>query len=116
MLRKNYGQAFVNMGGAQTADAVAAWWSAEVSFMDPRSAVGVVYGIDAADDPDAFHERYQEMARETTAYDVARVYGVHDVIDPVDTRSFIVNALKVNALRRTNGVGEHLLSNWPTSY
>lgn len=116
MLRKNYGQAFVNMGGAQTADAVAAWWSAEVSFMDPRSAVGVVYGIDPDEQPDEYQARYEEMAKETTAYDVARVYGVHDVIDPVDTRAFIVDALEVNALRRTNGVGEHLLQNWPTSY
>lgn len=116
MMRKNYGQAFVNMGGSETADAVAAWWTAEVSFMDPRSAVGVVYGIDADSDPETFQARYTEMARESTAYDIARVYGVHDVIDPVDTRDFILHALRSNFRHRTNGVGEHLLSNWPTSY
>jgi acetyl-CoA carboxylase carboxyltransferase component len=116
MTRKNYGQAFVNMGGAETADASAAWWTAEVSFMDPRSAVGIVHGITPDDNPDEYRARFQEMARDTTGYDIARVYGVHEVIDPLDTRQYIVDALKANYLHRTNGVGEHLLSNWPTSY
>lgn len=116
MMRKNYGQAYVNMGGAFTADATAAWWSAEVSFMDPRSAVSVVHGIEPDDDPERYDRHLREMARESTAYDVARVYGVQDVIAPADTRSFIRTALRDNALARTAGVGEHLLSNWPTSY
>jgi acetyl-CoA carboxylase carboxyltransferase component len=116
MLRKNYGQAYVNMGGAFTADATAAWWSAEVSFMDPRSAVAVVYGIEPDQDPELYERRLREMARASTAYDVARVYGVDDVISPVDTRSFILGALRDNHLARTGGVGEHLLSSWPTSY
>ncbi len=88
MMRKNYGQAYANMGGGFTADATAAWWSAEVSFMDPRSAVGVVYGVTQEDDPELYERRLAEMARESTAYDVARVYGVQDVIDPADTRAF----------------------------
>lgn len=116
MMRKNYGQAYVNMGGAFTADATAAWWSAEVSFMDPRSAVSVVHGIEPETDPIEYERRLAEMSKESTAYDVARVYGVQDVIDPADTRWFIMTALRDNALSRTHGVGEHLLSNWPTSY
>lgn len=116
MLRKNYGQAYVNMGGAGTADASAAWWSAEVSFMDPRSAVGVVHGITEEEHPEEYARRLDEMARDSTGYDVARVYGVHDVIDPADTRDYIVRSLRDNHLARTNGVGEHLLSGWPTSF
>ncbi|MDN5805087.1 MAG: acyl-CoA carboxylase subunit beta, partial [Microlunatus sp.] len=116
MMRKNYGQAYVNMGGAGTADATAAWWSAEVSFMDPRSAVGVVYGLDPESDPEEYELRLAEMSKESTGYDVARVYGVQDVIDPADSRQFIITALRDNALTRTNGVGEHLLSSWPTSF
>lgn len=116
MIRKNYGQAYVNMGGAFTADATAAWWSAEVSFMDPRSAVGVVHGIGPDDDPAEFERRLAEMSKDTTAYDVARVYGVQDVIDPADTRSYLLGALADNALTRTGGVGEHLMSCWPTSF
>jgi len=116
MLRKNYGQAYVNMGGAWTADATAAWWSAEVSFMDPRSAVSVVHGIEPEDDPELYAEKLAEMARDTTAYDVARVYGVQDVIDPVDTREYLIRTLADNDLARTGGVGEHLLRNWPSSF
>jgi acetyl-CoA carboxylase carboxyltransferase component len=116
MLRKNYGQAYVNMGGAFTADASAAWWTAEVSFMDPRSAVSVVYGISPESDPALYEQRLNEMAKDSTAYDVARVYGVQDVIDPADTRAYLLNALAANHLARTDGVGEHLLSTWPTSY
>lgn len=116
MMRKNYGQAYVNMGGSFTADASAAWWSAEVSFMDPRSAVAVVYGVTEEDDPEEYARRLDEMARESTGYDVARVFGVHDVIDPVDTRSYIMQALRDTYLARTAGVGEHLLSGWPTSF
>lgn len=116
ILRKDYGQAFVNMGGGFIADAAAAWWSAEVSFMDPRSAVSVVHGIEPAEDPELFEEKLTEMTRDATAYDVARVYGVQDVIDPVDTRAYLIRALADHHLNRTAGVGEHLLSNWPTSY
>lgn len=116
MIRKNYGQAYVNMGGAHTADSTAAWWSAEVSFMDPRSAVSVVHGLDPEREPELYAERLAEMSRDTTAYDVARVYGVQEVIDPVDTRAYLIRALEDNHLSRTAGVGEHLLSTWPTSF
>jgi hypothetical protein len=44
------------------------------------------------------------------------VYGVQDVIDPVDTRAYLLNALADNDLARSHGVGEHLLSTWPTSF
>ena len=44
IIRKNYGQAYINMGGNKNADDVAAWITAEVSFMDPAFAVNVVYG------------------------------------------------------------------------
>ena len=40
---KNYGQAYINMGGGKNAAEVAAWPTAEVSFMDPAYAVNVVH-------------------------------------------------------------------------
>lgn len=116
MIRKNYGQAYFNMGGGFTTDAMAAWWTAEISFMDPRSAVGVVHGIDSEKDPDDFERRLNEMARDSTGYDAARVFGVQEVINPADTRRFLIDSLYDHQLRRSNGVGEHLLSSWPTSW
>lgn len=115
-MRKNYGQAFINMGGGGTADATAGWWSTEVSFMDPSSAVSVVHGVDPDEDPELYAEKFAEMAKGTTAYDVAGVYGFEQVIDPADTRDFITNALTDQYRARTNGIGEHNLSMWPTGY
>ena len=45
ILRKSYGQAYLNMGGGRNSDEVAAWPTAEVSFMDPTFAVRVVHGL-----------------------------------------------------------------------
>lgn len=116
LLRKSYGQAYVNMGAANTADAVAAWWTASISFMAPSSAVRVVHGITPHDDPEAFERHLQDMSRGNSAYDLASVYGAHDVIDPRETRRYLIDTLSVYQKRRANGLGEHLLSNWPTSY
>ena len=115
-MRKNYGQALINMGGGGTADATAGWWSSEVSFMDPTSAVSVVHGIDKETDPEMYELRLAEMNKGTTAYDVAQVFGFEQVIDPSETREFILGALKDHYRARTNGVGEHLLRTWPTSF
>ena len=117
IMRKSYGRGFINMGAGGTVEEVAAWWSADVSFMDPRSAVSIVHGIDEDDDPEAFNERVEEMrALGGNAYDLAAVYGVKDVIDPRETRAYLIDMLKVHRSRLTNGIGEHLLGNWPTSF
>ena len=115
-MRKNYGQAFINMGGGGTADATAGWWSTEVSFMDPTSAVSVVHGVDPQENPEEYALRLAEMNKGTTAYDVGRVFGFEQVIDPAETRDFILGALSDQFNARTGGISEHNLSLWPTSY
>ena len=116
ILRKSYGQAFVNMGAANTADTVATWFTADVSFMDPRSAVRVVHGKTREEGPEEYDRNLAAMARENSGYDLASVYGAQDVIDPRETRGFILDSLNTYTRRRSGGVGEHLLSNWPTSF
>lgn len=116
IMRKSYGQAFVNMGAANTADAVAAWWTANISFMDPRSGVQVVHGVAPDDDPERYERLLAEMDRDNTAYDLASVYGAQDVIDPRETRGWLIDTLEIYRRRRRGGIGEHLLANWPTSY
>ena len=116
ILRKSYGRGFINMGAANTADDIAAWWTAEVSFMDPRSAVSVVHGIDEKDDPARFQALLAEMARDSSAYGLASVFGVKDVIDPRETRAWLIDMLDIHCARLTGGVGEHRLESWPTSY
>ena len=116
ILRKSYGRGFINMGGAGIADEIAAWWTAEVSFMNPRTAVTVVHGVKEADDPGRFADLLKDMARNGGAYDLAAVYGVKEVLDPRETREYLKETLDIQTSRLTHGVGQHRLANWPTSY
>jgi methylmalonyl-CoA decarboxylase subunit alpha len=116
IMRKSYGRGFINMGAANTVEEIAAWWCAEVSFMDPRSAMAVVHGIEEEDDPERYQELLKEMARDGGAYDLAAVYGVKEVLDPRETRSYLIDMLDIHRSRLSNGIGEHKLEAWPTSY
>jgi acetyl-CoA carboxylase carboxyltransferase component len=112
ILRKSYGRGFINMGAANTVEEIAAWFS----FMDPRSAVAVVHGVEEADDPERYAELLKEMARDGGAYDLAAVYGVKEVLDPRETRAYLIDMLDIHRSRLTNGIGEHKLEAWPTSF
>lgn len=116
ILRKSYGRGFINMGGAGIADEIAAWWTTEVSFMNPRTAVHVVHGVREEDDPQRFAQLLAEMARHGSAYDLAAVFGVKEVLDPRETREYLKEMLDTHTLRLSGGVGQHRLANWPTSY
>ncbi|MCB0220812.1 MAG: methylmalonyl-CoA carboxyltransferase, partial [Chrysiogenetes bacterium] len=50
ILRKSYGQAYINMGGGRS-DEMAAWPGAEIGFMEPGTGVNVVFGVRKEDDP-----------------------------------------------------------------
>lgn len=116
VMRKSYGQAVLNMGGGGNADEVVCWFSAEVNFMDPRSAVPIVHGVTEADDPERFPQLLAEMTRGTSAYDAAAVNAAQVVIHPAETRATLTRLLEIHALRMSEGVGEHLMRTWPTSY
>jgi len=116
ILRKSYGQAFINMGGGRNTDELACWPSADLGFMDPRASVNVLYGVKQEDDPEKFKQLVAEVERDTTPWELARLYEAQHVIDPRDTRDFLIRMLQVHRKRLKHGVGEHRLSNWPTSY
>lgn len=114
--RKNYGQAWLNMGGGKNSDEFASWWLGETSFMDPASAVGVVFGVDREAEPERYEELLDEMVEDTSAYESASVYGVKDVIDPRETRDYLKTMLDIHDLHLTRGVGQHLMCSWPTTF
>jgi len=116
ILRKSYGQAFINMGGGRNTDELACWPSADLGFMDTRASVNVLFGVKEQDDPERFKQLVAEVERDTTPWELARLYEAQHVIDPRDTRAFLIRMLQVHRKRLKNGVGEHRLSNWPTSY
>ncbi len=116
VMRKTYGQALLNMGGAGNADEVAAWITAEVSFMEPEYGAVIAYGVDRDRDPEVFREAVAKMSKGTSAYDLAACYGAQEVIDPRDTRRYLRDVLRVHSLAPTQGVGQHLMRTWPTSF
>ena len=116
ILRKSYGQAYINMAGGKGADEVALWPTADLGFMDPAVSVNVLHGVKREDDPARFKELVEEVQRDTSAWALAELYEAQTVIDPRETRDYLIRTLDVHRLRLKNGVGEHLLRNWPTSY
>ena len=116
IMRKSYGQAYINMAGGRNADEVVCWPTADLGFMDPAVSVNVLHGVKQEDDPERFAKLKAEVERDTAAWGLAELYEAQDVIDPRDTRDYLIRTLEVHRPRMKNGVGEHLLRNWPTSY
>lgn len=114
ILRKSYGQAYLNMGGGRNSDEVAAWPTAEVSFMDPTFAVKVVQGMDPG--TLGFDEARADMDRASSVWDLASVYAAQSVIQPQETRAYLIRMLEVHRMRSGNGVGQQLMRAWPTSF
>ena len=116
IMRKSYGQAYINMAGGKGADEVALWPTADLGFMDPAVSVNVLHGVKQEDDPERFKQLVAEVQRDTSAWALAELYEAQTVIDPRDTRDYLIRTLEVHRMRLKNGVGEHHLRNWPTSY
>jgi acetyl-CoA carboxylase carboxyltransferase component len=114
LVRKSYGQAYINMGGGRNSDEFLAWPSAEVSFMDPSSGVTVTWGLRPTDA--GYAEALAKMERDSSVWDIAGLYAVQDVIPPHTTRDYLIRMLEVHALRRTHAIGQHWLRAWPTSF
>jgi acetyl-CoA carboxylase carboxyltransferase component len=114
VLRKSYGQAYLNMGGGRNSDEFAAWPTAEISFMDPNFATSIVHGLNPGDD--GYEEAVAEMAKGSNVWDIASMYAVQSVVLPSETRDYLIRMLEVHRMRLSNGVGEHLMRTWPTAY
>jgi acetyl-CoA carboxylase carboxyltransferase component len=116
IMRKSYGQAYLNMGGGKNSDEVICWPMADLGFMAPEVSVNVLHGLKREDDPARYDELLQDVARDTSAWSLAALYEAHMVIDPRETRDSLIALLDVHRSRLGTEVGKHLLSSWPTSY
>jgi acetyl-CoA carboxylase carboxyltransferase component len=115
-LRKNYGQAYLNMGGGRYAEIAAAWPSANFGFMDPRTGVNILHGIKQEDDPERFNELVEQISQDSSAFALAGLFETQAVIHPDETRKFLLSVLDVQCSGESGCVGEHHLANWPTSF
>jgi len=116
VIRKIYGQAYLNMGGGKYSDVFAAWPSAEISFMGLEPGINVVYNVRRDENPEKFEKLLGEMAKNTEPWDAAGNFGVNEIIDPAETRNFLMRMLELHRNRKSGGIGQHLLQGWPTSY
>jgi acetyl-CoA carboxylase carboxyltransferase component len=120
IVRKSYGMAFWNMCGSGCgADFLVAWPSAEMSFVDPAIAANVVYGgkPSASDrNSEEWKALYKQMIDDASPFGAAGHHYIHDVIDPRETRAYIIRALEIAGSALTDGIGEHKLANWPTKH
>jgi len=116
IMRKSYGQAYLNMGGGRNSDEVAVWPMADLGFVDPAVGVNILHGLKRDDDPARFDVLAAELARDSSAWELAALYEAQTVLDPRDTRAYLAQMLAIHTSQVTNGVGRHLLANWPTSY
>ena len=114
ILRKTYGQAYLNMGGGRNSDEVAAWPTAEVSFMDPTFAVKIVHGLEPGQP--GFDEAFAQMNRDSEPWGAAEVFAVQSIIQPQETRDYLIRMLDIHRARLTAGIGQHLMRGWPTSF
>jgi methylmalonyl-CoA decarboxylase subunit alpha len=114
IIRKSYGRAYVCMGGGRHSDDIAAWPTAEVSFMSPEFATKIVHGVGVGEH--GFEEAFAKIRQGADVWGLAAVYAAQAVIRPEHTRDYLTRMLDVYRLRMTRGVGQHLMRSWPTSY
>ena len=116
VMRKSYGQAYLNMGGGRNADATACWPMADLGFVDPVIGVSILHGLKREDDPERFDALAAELGRDSSAWELAALFEAQDVIAPAETRDWLVGMLEVHSRRLAGGIGQHRLAAWPTSY
>ncbi|MEZ4771460.1 MAG: acyl-CoA carboxylase subunit beta [Caldilineales bacterium] len=111
--RKAYGGAYDVMSSKHIrGDVNLAWPSAEIAVMGPEGAINILYRreLAAADDPDALRARLVQEYREKFAnpYVAAARGFIDDVIEPRETRPYLINALEMLQNKRdTNPPKKH---------
>lgn len=116
IMRKSYGQAYLNMGGGRNSDETVCWPTADLGFMAPTVGANVLFGVKEEEEPERYRQLVEELSRDTSAWRLASLYEAQMVIDPRDTRECLAGLLEVHRTRQGTAVGSHLLANWPTSY
>lgn len=120
ILRKYFAMGVVCMqGNRKKTDITVAWPTAKMSFVDPDIGLGLAMEsrIAESEDPEAEMDRVlKEWTEGSEPWDAAGLYGIHDIIDPRDTRKFIVQALEMLRGNRDKVIGKHRLQNWPVGF
>jgi acetyl-CoA carboxylase carboxyltransferase component len=114
IMRKSYGQAYLNMGGGRNSDAVVLWPTADLGFMAPEVAVNVLHGVKRGEPK--FEELLDQVNRDSSAWNLAALHEAQYLIDPRETREVLKHLLRIHSVKLGRRIGAHKLANWPTSY
>ena len=101
ILRKAYGGGYIAMNSRHLgADFVFAWPSAEIAVMGPEGAANIIFRkeIMEAEDPEEMRKlKVKEYKKKFANPYAAAAYGYIDaVIEPNETRSFLIHAIDVS--------------------
>lgn len=102
IVRKAYGMGGQAMagGGFRVPDAIVAWPTGELGAMGPEGAVQLGYRRDLEEivDTDERRQRFEALVDEYVAngraVNAASVFELDDVIDPAETRTWIIQAIE----------------------
>jgi len=102
ILRKAYGGGYIAMNSRHLrADFVFAWPTAEIAVMGPEGAANIIFRkeIMEAEDSDAMRKQKVEEYKQKFAnpYVAAAKGYIDSVINPVETRKYLIHALEVSA-------------------
>ena len=107
VVRKAYGGAYGSMGAKNTqVDACVAWPTAEIAVLGAESAASVLYRRELAEAPERreeFLDAYRE--RFATPWQAAERGYVDDVIDPRETRPYLIRTLATLRRKRVEVPG-----------
>lgn len=101
ILRKAYGGGYIAMNSRHLqADFVFAWPDAEIAVMGPEGAANIIFRkvIDSAEEPEKMREQKISEYKEKLAnpYVAASKGYIDSVIQPTETRSFLLHAIEVS--------------------
>jgi acetyl-CoA carboxylase carboxyltransferase component len=102
ILRKAYGGGYIAMCSRHLkADFVFAWPTAEIAVIGPEGAANIIFKteISEAENPDEMRKlKVKEYKKKFANPYVAAAYGYIDaVIDPNETRRFLIHAIEVSS-------------------
>jgi acetyl/propionyl-CoA carboxylase alpha subunit/acetyl-CoA carboxylase carboxyltransferase component len=105
VIRKGYGLGYVAMCGGRgfEPDACVAWPTAEICAMSIEGSVDVAYRKKFQDAPDPTARRQEiidEIRARVSALQAAEGFGIDDVIEPSQTRAYLLNVLAQAPPRR----------------
>jgi acetyl-CoA carboxylase carboxyltransferase component len=119
-VRRAYGLAASNMCGTNaSADFSIALTTADIRPVSPEMAVHTLYRsrIESAKNPETERAKViKELQSQGGPFQAAMAGSIDDIIEPQDTRKYIINCLDVLRGQRGNFISQKLLQTWPTGF